>query len=262
MSESKPQISVIIPVYNERESVARLHAELVLVLSGLGHPYEIIFIDDGSTDQTLAELKKLSPARVVVFTRNFGKSQSLQAGFTTARGDYIFTLDGDLQDDPAEMPSFLRELETAKLDLVCGWKQKRRDDWAKRLVSKLANLVTTWFTGVRVHDMNCGYKLYRREVAVALDLFGDMHRYVHALAAAQGFRVGEIPVHHRSRSFGVSKYGNFRRFFKSFFDFVSLILLRRFVDRPMHLFGLGGFVLTSLGFVILVYLSWVKLYFD
>src|SRR3989344_5730812 len=124
MSESKPQISVIIPVYNERESVARLHAELLLFLSGLGHPYEIIFIDDGSTDQTLAELKKLSPARVVVFTRNFGKSQSLQAGFTTARGDYIFTLDGDLQDDPAEMPSFLRELETAKLVLVCGWRSE------------------------------------------------------------------------------------------------------------------------------------------
>lgn len=260
MSEPQPQISVVIPVFNEEKSVAILHRELLAVLEPLSRPFEIIFIDDGSTDQTLAELKKLSPTRIIVFSRNFGKSQALQAGFDAARGTYIFTLDGDLQDDPEEIPRFLRKLETERLDLLCGWKHRRQDAFAKRLVSKIANVTTAFFTGARVHDMNCGYKLYRQEVARTLNLFGDMHRYIPALAAAQGFRLGELPVHHRPRSFGLSKYGNFRRFFKSFFDFVSLIMLRSFMDRPMHLFGLVGSVLAGLGLLILVYLAWVKLY--
>ncbi|HEY4524546.1 MAG TPA: glycosyltransferase family 2 protein [Candidatus Paceibacterota bacterium] len=260
ISEPKPQLSIVIPVFNEVRSVAILHGELVSVLRRLGRPFEIIFIDDGSTDATLAELKKLSPARIVSFTRNFGKSQALQAGFRLAQGEYIFTIDGDLQDDPAEIPNFLRLMETANWDLVCGWKQARKDSWSKRLVSKAANVVTAFFTRVKIHDMNCGYKLYRREVATTIHLFGDMHRYIPALAATHGFRIGEIPVHHRPRTFGVSKYGNSRRFFKSFFDFVSLILLNRFMDRPMHLFGLAGFFLSGAGFATLLYLSWVRLY--
>jgi len=253
-------ISIVIPVFNEKESVAILHAELVHVLKKVGEDFEIIFIDDGSTDDTLIELKKLKPVRIISFTRNFGKSQALQAGFKAAKGDYIFTIDGDLQDDPNEIPHFLEKAEGGNFDLICGWKQNRHDSFAKRAVSKIANGLTSFFTSTKVHDMNCGYKLYRSEVAKALDLYGDMHRYVPALAATLGFKIDEIPINHRKRQFGVSKYGNFRRLSKSFFDFVTLLLIRRFIDRPMHLFGIIGTVFSLIGAVILAYLAYIKLF--
>ena len=253
-------ISVIIPVFNEKGSVATLHAELASVLKELGEPFEIIFVDDGSTDGTMTELKKLKPAHLIAFTRNFGKSQALQAGFDLAKGEYIFTMDGDLQDDPKEIPSFLSAMKNGTADLICGWKQHRLDSFAKRAVSKIANSLTQIATSTTVHDMNCGFKLYRREVVTALDLYGDMHRYIPALVATLGFRIAEIPVNHRERKFGVSKYGNFRRFFKSFFDFTTLVLMRRFIDRPMHIFGIVGTLFSSLGIVILIYLAYIKLF--
>ena len=253
-------ISIVIPVFNEKESVAVLHRELVTVLGTLHEPFEIIFVDDGSTDGTVAELKKLSPARVISFSRNFGKSQALQAGFRAAEGEYIFTMDGDLQDDPREIPHFLRKAREENLDLVCGWKERRLDSFGKRLVSKIANTITSFFTGTTVHDMNCGFKLYRKEVAKSLDFYGDMHRYIPAIVATLGFRIGEVSVHHRERKFGVSKYGNFRRLPKSFFDFVTLLLMRRFIDKPMHFFGIIGTLLTILGGTILTYLTFIKLF--
>ena len=253
-------ISVVIPVYNEKEGVAALHAELISVLKGLGEPFEIIFVDDGSTDGTPLELKKLAPARLLAFARNFGKSQALQAGFDATQGQYIFTLDGDLQDDPREIPSFLLKMKESGADLVCGWKQERQDSFAKRMVSKIANGLTGLFTNTTVHDMNCGFKLYRREVAKALDLYGDMHRYIPAQVAALGFSITEVPVYHRPRKYGVSKYGNFRRFFKSFFDFITLLLMRRFMDRPMHMFGIVGSVLSLVGLLILGYLGYIKIF--
>ena len=252
-------ISVIIHVYNEKESVAILHAELISVLEGLGEPFEIIFIDDGSTDDTISELKKLTPVRIIAFTKNFGKSQALQAGFKAARGDYIFTMDGDLQDDPHEIPRFLNTMGDSSVDLVCGWKQNRLDGGAKLLVSKMANGLTRYFTGTAVHDMNCCFKLYRKTVVQSLDLYGDMHRYIPALVVAYGFRITELPIKHNKRSFGVSKYGNFRRFSKSFFDFVTLLLMRRFVDRPMHFFGIMGTFSAFCGALILVYLAFLKI---
>ncbi len=252
-------ISVVIPVFNEKESVALLHAELVAALGKLGQPFELLYVDDGSTDGTRAELASLSPARVIAFTRNFGKSQALMAGFAAAKGEYIFTIDGDLQDDPLEMHRFLEAMGEGSADIVCGWKQKRRDSAAKRLVSKVANGLTRVMTGVMVHDMNCGFKLFRAEAARALDLYGDMHRYIPALAAARGFRVAEVPVNHRQRRFGYSKYGNFRRFFKSFFDFVTLLLMRRFIDRPMHFFGTMGFLSALAGALVLAYLAYIKI---
>jgi len=252
-------ISVIIPVFNEEDSVVSLHSEIVSVLGGRGDPFEIIFIDDGSTDGTVSEIKKLKPVRLIAFARNFGKSQALQAGFLMARGDYIFTLDGDLQDDPAEIPNFLEKIKQGN-DLVVGWKQRRLDSFAKRVVSKVANFFTCLFTGTNIHDMNCGFKLYRSEVAKSLNLYGDMHRYIPALVASLGFHIAEIPVNHRERKFGVSKYGNFRRLFKSVFDFVTLLLIRRFVDRPMHFFGIMGTFSLFVGFIILVYLSWIKIF--
>ena len=255
-----PKLSVVIPVYNESESVAEMHAELISVLESLKKSFEIIFIDDGSTDSTVKALFKLQPAKVICFTRNFGKSQALQAGFRAASGDYIFTMDGDLQDDPHEIPRLLEKMEKESVDLVCGWKEHRLDSFAKRIVSKIANGMTRLLTGTSVHDMNCGYKLYRKELAKSLDLYGDMHRYIPAIAAAQGFRISEIPVYNRQRKFGTSKYGNFRRFSKSFFDFVTLMLLRRFIDRPMHFFGIIGTLSSFIGFVILLYLTYEKIF--
>lgn len=254
-------ISVVIPVYNERESVAALHAELLAVLRRIGKPFEIIFVDDGSTDDTADELKKLDAVRIVAFTRNFGKSQALQAGFAEARGELIFTLDGDLQDDPREMTGFLKRMDETGADLVVGWKQGRRDGFAKKAVSAIANGVARLLAGTSVHDMNCGFKLYRGEAARALDLYGDMHRYIPALLAMRGFRVAEMPVAHRERRFGASKYGNFRRLPKSFFDFVTLLLMRRFMDRPMHFFGTIGTVSSLVGAAILAYLAYLKLGF-
>lgn len=252
-------ISILIPVFNEKESVALLHTELVSVLTETKESFEIIFIDDGSTDDTLTELHTLHPVRIVSFSRNFGKSQALQAGFHIAKGDYIFTMDGDLQDDPREIPNFLQKAESEQLDLVCGWKENRLDTPAKKIVSKIANKITSFFTGTTVHDMNCGFKLYRKEVVNALDLYGDMHRYIPAIVASLGFRIGEIPVHHRKRKFGVSKYGNFRRILKSLFDFITLLLLRRFVDRPMHFFGIIGSIFSCVGTVILFYFAYIKI---
>ncbi len=259
---SKIKISVVIPVYNEEESVTKLHEELLAVLSSLNQNFEIIFIDDGSTDDTLVELKKLKPIRILSFSKNFGKSQALQAGFRVASGDFIFTMDGDLQDDPNEIHNLIKKMEEGKFDLVCGWKRNRLDSLPKRMVSKIANGFTRFFTGTTVHDMNCGFKLYRKEVAKGLDLYADMHRYIPALVAASGFQIAEVPVNHRERRFGVSKYGNFRRFFKSFFDFITLLLMRSFVDRPMHFFGIMGSTFSFIGTGILAYLVYIKLFSD
>lgn len=254
-------ISVIVPVFNEKESVAALHAELLSVLSSLKESFEIIFVDDGSTDGTVAELKKLKPAQNIIFTRNFGKSQALQAGFRAAKGDYVFTMDGDLQDDPQEIPKFLRVMKEGSVDLVCGWKTNRIDSFAKKTVSKIANATTRFFTGTTVHDMNCCFKLYRKDVVKSLHLYGDMHRYIPALVTNLGFTISEVPVNHRDRKFGVTKYGNFRRFSKSFFDFVTLLLVRRFVDRPMHFFGTIGILFSFIGGIILTYLTYTKIFY-
>lgn len=255
-------ISVVIPSFNEKESVGVLHAELVSVLKGLKEPFEIIFVDDGSKDGTAAEIKKLTPVRLITFARNFGKSQALQAGFRAAKGDYIFTMDSDLQDDPKEIPNFLKIMKEGNYDLVCGWKQRRLDGFAKNTVSRIANKITGALTGAYVHDMNCGYKLYRKDVAKSLNLYGDMHRYIPAVVASQGFTIGEVPVHHRQRQFGASKYGNFKRLFKSAFDFITLLLVGSFIDRPMHFFGIIGSFFSVVGFLILTYFAWIKIFND
>jgi len=255
----QPKISFVIPVYDEEESVGQLHKEIVEVMRPLNILYEIIFIDDGSADNTLGELKKLSPAIVISFTRNFGKSQALQVGFDEAKGDYIITMDGDLQDDPNEIPSFIKAVKKGEGDLVCGWKQKRADPFSKRFVSKIANGVTRLLTGTNVHDMNCCFKLYKRDVAKSLRLYGDMHRYIPSIVSNMGFRITEVPVHHRARLFGKTKYGA-GRLVSGMFDFITLVFLRKFIDRPMHFFGLLGFLLSFAGIVILGYLSYLKLF--
>jgi glycosyltransferase involved in cell wall biosynthesis len=251
-------LSIVIPVLNEGESLAELHRELMSVLPGTGREFEIVFVDDGSRDDTLARLRTLKPVRVLSFARNFGKSQALMAGFAAAKGDVIITMDGDLQDDPTNIPAFLEALDRGA-DLVCGWKQSRRDTWARRFVSRIANGVTAAATGVRVHDMNCCFKAYRAPVAKDLRLFGDQHRYIPALAAQQGFLVGEIPISHRPRKHGRSRYGP-GRLINGLFDFITLVFLRRFTDRPMYLFGLIGMTLLAVGFGILAYLVGIKVF--
>ncbi len=252
------KISIIIPVYNEEKSVRQLHAEIKAVMDKSAYNYEVIFIDDGSNDGTLSELKKLSPLKIISFTRNFGKSQALQAGFNESSGDYLITMDGDLQDDPREIPGFIEILERGD-DLVCGWKYKRLDSFGRRLVSLIANGVTQYFTKTKVNDMNCCFKGYKKRVVKRLRLFGDMHRYIPAIVSDLGFKIGEIKVNHRPRLHGKSKYG-LKRLVNGSFDFITLLFLRRFIDRPMYFFGFYGLIISLFGFIVLLYLSFIKIF--
>jgi dolichol-phosphate mannosyltransferase len=232
-----PALSLVVPVYNERESLAKLHAQIVAAVGGLA--IEIIFVDDGSRDGSWEVIRELAAAdprvRGLRFRRNFGKAAALQAGFDTARGSRLITLDADLQDDPAEIPNFLKQLDHG-YDLVSGWKKVRHDPWHKVLASRVFNGLVSGVTGVRLHDHNCGMKAYTAAVVRELHLYGDMHRFVPVLAAAKGFRVGELVIHHRPRQFGRSKYG-VRRFLRGFLDLLTVSYLTTYGRRPMHLFG-------------------------
>ena len=254
-------VSVVIPVYNERESVRPLAQELLPVLRALGRRTEVLFVDDGSTDGTsevLADLAAAEPEIAVVrLRRNFGKAAALMAGFREAQGDAIVTIDGDLQDDPAEIPRLLAELE-AGADLVSGWKKERQDSWSKRAASRVFNGVTSRMSGVRLHDLNCGFKAYRAEVVRSLALTGDQYRYIPVLAANEGFRVSELPVNHRPRAFGSSKYG-LERYVRGFLDLLTILFVGRFRQRPMHLFGGAGMLLIAGGVVICAYLAVLRL---
>jgi glycosyltransferase involved in cell wall biosynthesis len=254
-------ISVVVPVYNEERSVALLADELDSALQPLGIPWETIFVDDGSTDGTLAALTRLHAARddvvVVRLRRNFGKAAALAAGFAQVRGDVIVTIDGDLQDDPAEIPHLLAKLEEG-FDLVSGWKSNRRDPLRRRILSRIFNTVTRWISGVRLHDMNCGLKAYRPEVVRGLRLYGELHRFIPVLAQQRGFRVAELPVNHRPREHGRSRYG-IERYLRGFLDLLTVSFLGRYRHRPLHLFGGLGLTLSLAGTGILLYLTVVKL---
>jgi glycosyltransferase involved in cell wall biosynthesis len=254
-------VSVVVPVYNERESVRPLTEELLGVLRGLGRRVEILFVDDGSTDGTSEILTDLATAEpevgVVRLRRNFGKAAALMAGFREARGDAVVTIDGDLQDDPAEIPRLLAELE-AGADLVSGWKRDRRDPWSKRAASKVFNGVTAKMSGIGLHDLNCGFKAYRAEVVRSLALTGDQYRYIPVLAADEGFRVTEIAVNHRPRQYGRSKYG-LERYLRGFLDLMTILFVGRFRQRPMHLFGGLGVVFLAVGIVICAYLTVLRI---
>jgi glycosyltransferase involved in cell wall biosynthesis len=254
-------ISVVVPVYNERESLPQLHAEFMAVAAAANLDLEVVFVDDGSSDgswQTIAELSGKHPwTHGIRFRRNFGKAAALSAGFKAARGEVVLTLDADLQDDPKEIPRFLAAL-AAGLDVVSGWKEVRLDPWHKTMPSKVFNGLVGWLTGVRLHDHNCGFKCYRAEVLREVRLYGELHRFVPVLAAARGFKVGEIAVDHRPRRFGYSKYG-VRRFVKGFLDLMTVKFLTGFRQRPQHLLGTIGLAAFALGFLGLGYLTvtWV-----
>jgi len=254
-------ISVVVPVFNERESLAQLHAELAALAQQAGLDLEVIFVDDGSTDGSWATITELagkhSWTHGIRFRRNFGKAAALSAGFKAARGEVVMTLDADLQDDPKEVPRFLEALGGG-LDVVSGWKHVRLDPWHKTMPSKVFNGLVGWLTGVRLHDHNCGFKCYRAEVLREVRLYGELHRFVPVLAAARGFKVGEIPVDHRPRRFGYSKYG-VRRFVKGFLDLLTVKFLTGFRQRPQHLLGTIGLLAFALGILGMGYLSvtWV-----
>jgi dolichol-phosphate mannosyltransferase len=249
-------LSAVIPVYNEVESLRELHAEIEDVARENRYDLEIIFVDDGSTDgswELIEELAAEDPrVQGIRFRRNFGKAAALSAGFQAARGELVFTLDADLQDDPHEMPQFLEEMKSG-VDVVSGWKKIRHDPWHKVGPSRVFNWLVGALTGVKLHDHNCGFKCYRREIFDEIRLYGEMHRFVPVLAAARGYKVGEIVVHHRARKFGHSKYG-FRRMIKGFLDLLTVYFLTGYGQRPQHLLGTLGlisFLLGGLGVLIL-----------
>jgi glycosyltransferase involved in cell wall biosynthesis len=254
-------ISIVIPVHDEERSVALLYEELQAALEPLGREWEAVFVDDGSTDGSFAALTRLHNARdnvvVVRLRRNFGKAAALATGFAQAQGETVVTIDADLQDDPSEIPHLLLKLDEG-FDLVSGWKVKRRDPLGRRALSRLFNWVTGRVSGLRLHDMNCGLKAYRAEVVRGLRLYGELHRFIPVLAHYRGFRVAELPVNHRPREHGRSRYG-LERYFRGFLDFLTVSFIGRYRHRPLHLFGGLGLVLGALGGAILVYLTVVKL---
>jgi dolichol-phosphate mannosyltransferase len=258
-------ISIVIPVYNEKESLTALHGELATMASKSGLEIEIVLIDDGSRDgswDVIAELAKQDPrVHGVRFRRNFGKAAALSAGFRTARGDIVLTLDADLQDDPAEVPRFLAALNEGK-DVVSGWKRRRLDPWHKVFPSRVFNFMVSWLMDVPLHDHNCGMKAYRKEVIGEIRLYGELHRFIPVLAAARGYRVGEIEINHRARQFGYSKYG-VRRFIKGFLDLMTVKFLTGFGQRPQHMLGSIGLLCFALGGLGMIYLSltWIVNYF-
>ncbi len=255
-------ISVVVPLFNEAESLAALHDELARAFDGgaLG-PAEFVFVDDGSRDGSWAAIRSLGGrdprVRGIRFRRNFGKAAALTAGFRAARGTIVFTLDGDLQDDPAEIPRFLARLAEG-FDVVSGWKRTRHDPWHKVGPSRVFNRLVGALTGCKIHDHNCGFKVYRRAVLDEVALYGELHRFVPVLAHARGFRVAEIEVHHRARRFGRSKYG-VARFVKGLLDLVTVQFLSRFGQRPLHVLGAVGLALFGLGGLGLAYLAAVWL---
>jgi glycosyltransferase involved in cell wall biosynthesis len=254
-------ISVVIPVHNEERSVALLYEELDAAFAGDGRLWEAVFVDDGSTDDTFGALTRLHDAhhkvRVVRLRRNFGKAAALDAGFSEASGGIVVTIDGDLQDDPAEIPRLLAKLDEG-YDLVSGWKTKRRDPLTRRIPSKIFNGVVGKVSGVRLHDMNCGLKAYRAEVVEGMQLYGELHRYIPVLAHYRGYRVTELPVNHRPREHGRSNYG-VERYVRGFLDLLTVTFMGRYRHRPLHLFGGVGLLFSLLGSAVLVYLTIVKL---
>jgi len=254
-------ISVVVPVRDEEHTVDALHEQLVAALEGRGEQWETVFVDDGSRDGTHAALVRLHDraenVKVVRLRRNAGKAAALDAGFREAEGDIVVTIDGDLQDDPAEIPRLLAKLDEG-FDLVTGWKARRNDPVARRVLSRVFNAVTGRLSGLRLHDMNCGLKAFRAEVARELDLYGELHRFIPVLAHDLGFRVTEIAVNHRPREHGRSRYG-MERYFRGFLDLLTVTFMSRYRHRPLHLFGGLGLLLSSVGGAILVYLTVVKL---
>jgi len=255
--KSITELSIIIPVFNEEESILELAEEISGVMKDLSAEYELIFIDDGSRDSSYDKIKSLADkdSRIngVRFRRNYGKAAALSEGFRISKGKMIVTMDSDLQDNPAEIPGLMKKLDEG-FDVISGWKKNRKDPWTKRFPSKIFNLVTRMMSGIRIHDFNCGLKIYRSDVIKTVKVYGELHRYIPVLAKLAGFNVSELVVNHRPRKFGKTKFGA-SRFLKGFLDLTTVLFLGKFERNPLHFFGiLGGFLFLS-GLVINGYLT-------
>lgn len=250
-------LSIVIPAFNESESLPTLLQQIKDVVNPLKLQYEIIVVDDGSTDGTDKVLRELKPQngplKAFIFRKNHGKSAALSEGFKYAKGEIIITLDADLQDDPAEIPNLIKKIEEG-FDLVSGWKKKRHDPITKRLPSRLFNFVTSLLSGIRIHDFNCGLKAYRKEVTASVNIYGELHRFIPVLAHWQGFKVTEIKVQHHPRKYGKSKFG-IKRFYHGFLDLITVLFLTRYKTSPLHIFGMMGLTIFSIGVLIEIYLT-------
>ena len=250
-------ISLVVPLLNEEHSLGQLYEEIRAALEPLDEPFEVVFVNDGSADRSMDVLSRLNAETtnvvVVHLRRNFGKAAALQAGFLEARGDVVVTIDADLQDDPAEIPRLLAKLHEG-FDLVSGWKQKRNDPFLRRLFSRIFNSTTRVISGVRLHDVNCGLKAYRAEVLQGMRIYGELHRFIPILASYRGFRIAELPVNHRARLHGGSRYGP-ERYLRGFLDLLSVTFMGRYRYRPLHLFGGLGLLMGAIGVVVLTYLT-------
>lgn len=264
MIEGRPMISAVIPLYNEEENIPELCRRLVDVLDSMGARYEILFVDDGSTDGSYARLVEIKREneniKIVKFRRNFGQTAAIHAGFDYAQGEIIATLDADLQNDPQDIPDMIMKLNDQDLDVVCGWRYQRRDKLHKKIMSRFANGLRRRLTGETIHDSGCTLRVYRKESVRDLDLYGEMHRYIPALLTWRGFRVGEHKVVHHERYRGQTKY-NWRRLTRGFFDLMVVAFWQRYSFRPVHIFGILGFILAAVGGVIVAYLILEKLIF-
>jgi glycosyltransferase involved in cell wall biosynthesis len=260
---ARVDISVVVPLYNERENLADLHRQLVEALAPLGRPFELLLVDDGSVDGTreaLLELERRDPrVRAVILRRNFGQTAAFSAGFDRSRGALVVTSDGDLQNDPADIPGLVAKLEREGLDMVCGWRRARKDPLSKRIPSFFANRLISWSTGVALHDYGCSLKAMRGDVARGIRLYGEMHRFIPAVASWMGVSVAEVEVHHRPRTRGRSKYG-LGRTVRVLLDLFTVKFLHSYGTRPAHLFGLLGLACGGTGFALLAYLAGLKLF--
>lgn len=258
------KLSVVIPLFNEEESLNPLTNEIRKALKVIDLAYEIIFVDDGSTDKSLSIIKDICKTdkrfKYISFQKNYGKAAALQMGFKEATGDVVVTLDADLQDDPGEIINLLKKLDEG-YDVISGWKKKRYDPIIKKLSSKFFNLVTRIFSGIKIHDFNCGLKAYRKDVTVNLKIYGELHRYIPVLAKWQGYKISETIVQHHPRKYGTTKFGT-SRFFKGFIDLLTVMFTTRYIRRPMHFFGFLGMLSFLVGLVVNGYLAYLWLIQD
>lgn len=252
-----PYLSVVVPLYNEEGNVKLLHEKILDACQKLGKGFEIIFVDDGSKDKTVEEALTLSPLKLIQFRKNFGQTAAFDAGIKEAKGEIVVTMDGDLQNDPADIKLLLEEMEKG-FDVVSGWRHKRKDTFMKKFFSRGANLLRKVLIQDKIHDSGCSLKAYKRACFEEVDLFGEMHRFMPAILEMQGYRVGEVKVSHHPRVHGVTKY-NWKRAIKGFVDMISIWFWRKYANRPLHLFGGSGIVLSFLGSAILLWMVIEKL---
>ncbi len=262
MASKKVKISIVVPLFNEEESIAELHKKIKSNIKN--HSYEIIFIDDGSTDRSFKQLLKLRKndknIHIIKFKRNYGKSYALDSGFKASKGDFIITMDADLQDDPNEIPKLIKAIQSKKYDIISGWKYKRHDPLSKTIPSKIFNFTVKLFTGIKLHDMNCGLKIYTKQAVKNLNLYGSLHRFIPVLLSLQGYKAGEIIVKHHPRKYGVSKFGS-KRFIVGLLDFFTILFLLKFMKKPLHFFGMIGLIFIIAGALLLSYIIYLKIIF-